>query len=369
MVKVFLLIPPFFLADTIFAQPFSFQGQLSGWLNYRNSGADKTKIGFRYLPELRAVKKISEKKNLDLELAVNSYTSFPLNSLAEIEDNSEIKLYRLWLRYSVPQFETRLGLQKINFGPAKIIRSLMWFDQLDPQDPFKLTEGVYGLLLRYYFLNNTNLWFWGLSGNDKLKGLELVKADKNRAEFGGRVQIPFPLYKSELAFSYHQRYLDTEDWNKKMSSTLKNGQENRYALDGFADIGIGLWFESALGETKIDTTQQEWRHFFTLGADYTFQSGIHLLVEHFLHSSGEKIDKMDEISKLSALSLDYKIGVIDSINIIGYYDWKNENIYAYLGWQRTYDNWQINLIGFSNQEDSSATFSGKGMQLTVTYNH
>ncbi len=369
IVKVFLVISPFILSDITFAQPYSFQGQLSGWLNYRNYGPDKTEVGFRYLPELRTAKKISDKKNLDLEIAINSYTSFPPDSLAEIEDNTGIKLYRLWLRYSVPQFETRLGLQKINFGPAKIMRSLMWFDQLDPQDPFKLTEGVTGLLLRYYFLNNTNLWFWGLPGNDKLKGLELVKTDKNRVEFGGRVQLPLPFYKSELAFSYHQRYLDTGDWNTKMSSALKKGQENRYALDGFSDIGIGIWFESVLGDTIVDDSQKEWRYFFTLGTDYTLRSGIHLLVEHFLHSSGEKIDKMNEIGKLSALSLDYKIGVLDSVNTIGYYDWKNEKTYAYLGWQRTYDNWQINLVGFSNREDSSDAFSGKGMQLTVTYNH
>jgi len=53
-------------------------------------------------------------------------------------------------------------LQKINFGSATLFRLLMWFDRIDPRDPLKLTDGVYGLLLRYYFHNNTNIWLWGL---------------------------------------------------------------------------------------------------------------------------------------------------------------------------------------------------------------
>ena len=69
------------------------------------------------------------------------------------------------MRYSSDQFELRLGLQKINFGSASMLRPLMWFDQMDPRDPLHLTDGVWGLLARYYFLNNANIWLWGLYGN------------------------------------------------------------------------------------------------------------------------------------------------------------------------------------------------------------
>ena len=57
------------------------------------------------------------------------------------------------------------GLQKINFGSATMLRPLMWFDQVDPRDPLQLTDGVWGVLGRYYFLNNANIWLWGLYGN------------------------------------------------------------------------------------------------------------------------------------------------------------------------------------------------------------
>jgi hypothetical protein len=66
--------------------------------------------------------------------------------------NGDIKPYRLWARYSTSQLEIRAGLQKINFGSANILRPLMWFDQMDPRDPLQLTDGVWGILGRYYTL-------------------------------------------------------------------------------------------------------------------------------------------------------------------------------------------------------------------------
>jgi len=39
-------------------------------------------------------------------------------------------IYRGWIRYSGSQFEARVGLQKINFGPAQLLRSLKWFARL-----------------------------------------------------------------------------------------------------------------------------------------------------------------------------------------------------------------------------------------------
>ena len=107
----------------------------------------------------------------------------------------------------------------------------------------------------------------------------------------------------------------------------------------------------------------------TIGGDYTLESGIHLLYEHFVQSTGSEIDQMALVSNLSALSAGYAIGIMDRINAIAYFDWEQKDAYAYIGWQRTYDNWQINLIAFSNREDSASAFGGKGAQFIVTYNH
>lgn len=38
----------------------------------------------------------------------------------------------------------------------------------------QLTNGVYGILGRYYFANNANIWFWTLMGNEKTRGFEVI---------------------------------------------------------------------------------------------------------------------------------------------------------------------------------------------------
>ncbi len=349
------------LAGNALAQFISFQGQASGWLALTK----EPEIGLRYIPEFRVAGSLDDEKTIDAEIALNSRIWMPFDSPGD--GDSDVDLYRLWLRYSSTQFEARLGLQKINFGPAKIMRSLMWFDRLDPQDPFKLTDGVYAMLMRYYFLNNANVWIWGLPGNDALKGLEFVKTDDDHVEFGGRFQFPMP--RGELAISYNQRRVDPENWDAKMTGTLTDGLENRLAVDGIWDVGIGLWFEASAERTKIDPDQQMLRGLATIGGDYTLESGIHLLYEHFVQSTGPEIDQVGLVSNLSALSADYPIGIMDRINAITYFDWEQKDAYAFVGWQRTYDNWQINLIAFSNREDSTSAFGGKGAQFIVTYNH
>lgn len=72
--------------------------------------------------------------------------------------DGRVKPYRAWVRLSTNTFEARVGLRKINFGSATLFRSLMWFDRTDPRDPLRLTDGVSGLLLRDYAVNNTSLW-------------------------------------------------------------------------------------------------------------------------------------------------------------------------------------------------------------------
>ena len=345
------------------ADEITFNGQTSVWTAFN----DEDLTGIRYIPELNISYPLTGERGIDAFVSLNLYTWGEFDSSATFEDNADLKLYRSWLRYSSSQFETRLGLQKINFGPAKIFRTLRWFDQLDIRDPLKLTEGVYAVLGRYYFLNNANIWLWGLYGNDNLKGLEAFETDEHKMEWGGRCQYPVP--KGEAAFSFNRRYIDIEDWNNEMSEPMTDGLENRFAIDGNWDIGIGLWFETSVEEIKINSNQQEWRKCLTIGSDYTFESGVHLLCEHFVQSTGSEIDQSDEKYDISALSLDYRFNIIDSINTIGYYDWDKEKSYYYVGWLRTYDNWQLNLSAFSNRDDDTSILSGEGVQCMLIYNH
>jgi len=370
MKKVFLLLSIFILlsySDYLKAEEIMVSGQASAWVVF-NGGRQ---LGMRYIPDMRVSHPLAEGKYIDGEISLNLFTWAPFNSMEDFGDNADLKLYRLWARYATSQLEMRLGLQKINFGPAKILRSLMWFDRVDVRDPLGLTDGVYGLLGRYYFLNNANIWVWGLYGNDELKGLETFKTDEDRLEFGGRFQHPVP--RGEIAFSFHRRYLDSEDWKRKMAPRpeLAKGSENRYGIDGNWDIGVGLWFEAVAGKIKINRKENLWEEFLTVGTDYTFAigPGIHTLFEHFIESSGPEVFEQENVNRFSALSVDFSVTLLDSVNAIGYYDWKEKRAYTFLGWQRTYDNWMVNLSVFSSRKDETGMYGGTGVQCMFTYNH
>ena len=353
-----------------------FSGQLSGWtIESRNQDRWENNTGLRYIPYLNLSHSLDEDAFIDTELSINSFLTTDENSDGK---HGDIDIYRLWVRYASPQFEIRAGLQKINFGSAVLLRPLMWFDRIDPRDPLQLTEGVYGLLGRYYFLNNANVWIWGLLGNDETKGWETFPSDKDSVEFGGRVQIP--LYDGEIAFSYHHREVDLQNQIfPVLLSSEDSVPENRFGLDGKWDVGIGLWFEGALIHQDLDISSLRYKRLINVGMDYTFDlgDGLNFIGEYFTIGTSENVfDSGEEIS-LSAVSVNYPLGLLDNITAIIFYDWDNQDWYRYLRWERKYDNWSIYLMGFWNpdefqiyqnrQEDSP--FAGKGLQLMIVFNH
>ena len=87
-----------------------------------------------------------------------------------------------------------------------------------------------------------------------------------------------------------------------MTVTSLGSLENRYAVDGNWDIGIGLWLEASTGNIQINDNQSLWQDFSTIGADYTFKicPGLHILYEHFIETSGAKINEIDASPKTTA---------------------------------------------------------------------
>ena len=43
-----------------------------------------------------------------------------------------------------------------------------------------LTDGVNAFLIKYYYIDNSNIWFWFVQPDDDLKGMETLKSDKDR---------------------------------------------------------------------------------------------------------------------------------------------------------------------------------------------
>ena len=361
-----------------YGQTWSLHGQVSGWITSNPEISLVSQTGFRYLPEFSIGEKIDSNLSTDMEISLNGYAfgNFAMNENPELEKN--IKPYRAWLRLASNSFEARAGLQKINFGSATLFRPLMWFDRIDPRDPLQLTDGVTGLLLRYYFLDNTNIWLWGLYGNTNAKGLEITPTINSSIEYGGRFQLP--LLNGEAGFSYHHR-------NTNMSgidALLRNDEdasvpENRIGIDGKWDIGIGVWFEAVIIHTQTDFPILKYQRQWTLGADYTFDmgNGLNALTEFFRSENPSKVFSQASGTSFSALEMNYPLGVIDRLSGILYFDWTNNKWYRFVTWQQTYDNWIFYLLGFWNPktiqlyqtQTGSTSFAGTGIQIMAVFNH
>jgi hypothetical protein len=347
----------------------NFRGQLSGWIRETKiRGEWENFSGLLYIPEVNLIHDLKENKALDAEISLSGFTT---TGTGPFEDETDLDIYRASGRYTTTQSEIRLGLQKINFGPARLLRPLRWFDQLNPTDPLQLTEGVYALRYRYDTLNNANFRLWGLYGNDDPKGFELLPTATDTLEGGGRIQ--YPMLGGDLGVTFHLRKVDGT------LLKLPDFRENRYALDGRWDVGIGVWFETTLQQQKSSYFTHDWTKRSVLGLDYTFNigNGLYLLIEHMGIALSDKAYGWDEDFHTSAYSMNYPVGMMDTFMAIGYYSWDQHDYYQYLNWKRTYDSLVISVSFFSFPETpgkitgtiSSNARIGSGGEIMVIFNH
>ena len=351
-------------ASQIFGSDPEIRGQLSLWgIGSRAFGKWNKSLGIRYIPEAAIDYYLNDEMFFDADLSLNSFLSTDFDN-----SKSDVDLYRLKFRFATAQSETRIGLQKINFGPARLLRALRWFDTIDPTDPLSLTDGVYGLRFKYNFLDNSGLWLWALYGNDKIKGNEFLPSTKNKPEFGGRYQFPVP--SGEFAFSFHRRNVNAESFDYN---------ESRLAMDGRWDVELGFWFESVFQHNDSKKIKYEWNKMITVGADYTIGigNGIFATAENMSFILSEEIFGSKNNTQLSALSASYPLSIFDNILALGFYSWEDERFRQYYQWQRVYDDFILSFSFFHYPENEISNINstnniigaGYGIQLMVIYNH
>jgi hypothetical protein len=365
-----LLIP-----EQAFTQSLGFKGQAIGWTTLNPAEPFQAQIGLRYIPEL-SFSLPAGRYTIDGEFSANLWGSCMYQG-DSITLDENISPYRMWVRFSGDQFEIRAGLQKINFGSAQMFRPLMWFDRIDPRDPLQLTDGVYGLLARYYFLNNANIWAWILYGEEKIKGWELIPSLKNSIEYGGRVQVPF--FNGEVAATYHHRTADPTSVLPDSITLGNHAAENRIALDTKVDLVVGLWAEASLTHQDLSFTQQKYKSMLNVGMDYTFGlgSGLNVMAEGFGYLQGDKPFANDEELAFGLLSATYPVSIIHSVNAMVFYDFTNKNLYRFINWTMAWDRWSFYVMGFWNPETyalynvdpRTSLYGGWGFQLMAVFNH
>lgn len=371
-----LFIVLVFLSGELVAQnKLVFDGQLSGFGNYSPDADLDVMLGGRYIPELNYNLPLNSGKALDFEASVNIFGSVAFNPFYESRTDGDIQAYRIWARYTGKQYEIRLGLQKIDFGSASILRPLQWFNQIDPRDPLKQTNGVYAALGRYYFMNNANIWLWMLYGNEKARGYDAVQTNKDIPEFGGRFQYPVP--KGELAASYHHRTADA-------SLLFGEGEfnkipEDRFSLDGKWDVTVGLWFEAVHIHKAKNVGMLTNQSLLNLGMDYTFGigSGLNVVGEHLLMTNDHKAFGFENTAHITASTVSYPITLFSNISAVAYYSWVTEDFSFFLNYERQFRKTTAYLMLYYNPDTPQGiqenelvnTFPGPGVRVMWVFNH
>ncbi len=378
--KILLIVSILFLfAKKGFSQEvdYTFRNQFNFWNTTNFQDPLLYQFGIRYIPELSVEKLFEEDRKLDFEFSANTFANSDFEGKENYESRAKLKPYRAWVRYFSNRFELRAGLQKINFGSASALRPLMWFDQMDARDPLQLTDGVYGLLARYYFKNNANLWLWTLIGNDNQKGWDVVPSVKDKPEYGGRFQLP--VGSGETAVSFHHRTANDNLFNTD-TSFLGDipRKENKLGFDGKWDMGIGLWYEVVIKNNGKGAYLQQWEDYINIGADYTFGlgQGLNVISELFrINSSNDFLGGGNRIH-FASLTTNYPIGMINSLSCIVFFNVDDNQWYRFVNFQRQYDYWTFYLMAFWNPDTYNlynvggerTFYAGKGIQLLAVWN-
>lgn len=366
----------------------SLNGQAVIWSTLSFQNPFVLQPGGRFVPTLLGDFSMGKHSRFDFEASLNINGTLTFTNNQVIDSTFALKPYRIWLRYSNDHSEVRLGLQKINFGSAKMFRPLMWFDGLDVRDPLQLTNGVYGALGKYFFENNANIWAWALVGNHEPKGFEVWGSQTWLPEIGGRFEIP--LGPGEIGLAMHSRQIDLNVptlnpyWQSLGLDPVTLGknrmQEGRLGFNGKWDLGVGVWVEGSLNFVEENPYVPSQTDMLNAGLDYTIPvgSGLGLTLEYFRYHSLSSDYLPGNDMHLLGLMANYPLSITDQISCMIFALPSGNQIFNYISWSRSLDNWSIFAFAYWNPENvrlmmarqnaGSNLFSGKGMQFMVSYN-
>lgn len=311
-------------------------------------------MSLKWIPELDMQHSFSEGTGLSLSLSGQSYL-FPLQDKAELET----KLYRGWLKLDKSAWSLSLGLQRINFGTAELIRPEQWFDRLSPLDESEETEGVVAALGSIPLGSTGQMMLWAIRSENEVRGNEIIPSVPDRIEPGGRLEIPLgPVF---TGLSYHKREISLPQ--------QPEAEEHRLGLDLRWDGVFGAWLESS-GSVFIapeSSLYPEFQTALSLGTDYTLSlgNGLYLRQETGVwHSTNSKLSTLHQDFVSTALLATYPLSLLDNLQLLNLYNWGSQDALSTLQLSRTYDYWSFYIsVSQSYKKDVYPE-----LRLRVAYN-
>ena len=368
VVRGIILLVIYLCASAVtLAQSFSLKGQLWGSVIHGDDppvGRSSFETTLGYIPMLSLSRDLSINRFVDLEWGYRMGKVYAGDyAISSIEEP-----YRLWLRYSTDQIEARLGLQKIAFGPAMVLRSLAWFDTIDPKDPTGQTEAVEAFRLRLFPTSSLALWLWSINN------------DQDTLSYGGRAELSTSI--GEWGLTYYQ---DPTELGQSVGQfpIFISGPHQRAAMDYRYDGYFGFWFEGVgiFADSKQDVELNRFT-LLTLGADYTIPvgSGMLIMAETMKINGSSTAEDISSDQTYTALMASLPINMLHQLMFIAQIDWDNNHMYNYLRWGVTYDRFSLNFILSISPRRGDYNIAteylpktvagfGTGLQFLLIYNH
>ena len=368
VVRGIILLVIYLCASAVtLAQSFSLKGQLWGSVIHGDDppvGRSSFETTLGYIPMLSLSRDLSINRFVDLEWGYRMGKVYAGDyAISSIEEP-----YRLWLRYSTDQIEARLGLQKIAFGPAMVLRSLAWFDTIDPKDPTGQTEAVEAFRLRLFPTSSLALWLWSINN------------DQDTLSYGGRAELSTSI--GEWGLTYYQ---DPTELGQSVGQfpIIISGPHQRAAMDYRYDGYFGFWFEGVgiFADSKQDVELNRFT-LLTLGADYTIPvgSGMLIMAETMKINGSSTAEDISSDQTYTALMASLPINMLHQLMFIAQIDWDNNHMYNYLRWGVTYDHFSLNFILSISPRRGDYNIAteylpktvagfGTGLQFMLIYNH
>ena len=258
---------------------------------------------------------------------------------ANLSPGISTKLYRAWISADYHANSVRIGLQRLNFGTASLIRPMQWFDRLNPLDKSEETEGVKAIVTNFNLGAVSRLQIWTVLGEDRPKGNESFASKEDAIEPGARLELPLGRIQTGLA--YHTRKLE-------QTALVPDSREHRLGLDLRWDGLFGLWLESSasLFDHAVFSPIPELNLSYGMGADYTFGvgNGLYLRQETALfHSSPADLSALKNQKVITAVMGTYPLGLLDQAQVLCSADWKAQDFSAGMLFSRYYDYWGLSL--------------------------
>jgi len=362
MVILRFIIPVIILFNLniiLYAQSLSMKGQIWTSILTTNDipiGQSSLENNIGYIPTFSLYKALKGNYLIDMELGLQLNRTYSGESLI----NNTESFHRYWIRYSSEKIEARLGLQKIAFGPSRVLRSLSWFDTFNLKDPTGQTDGVKAFRIMWFPFSSLSVWSW------------IIMNDQDTLSYGGRTE--FSTNNAEWGLTFHKDPSSTPQQTGHSNSFIASPHQ-RIALDYRYDGFVGLWNESAM----ISSEDLE-IGMLTAGIDYTLPiiNSVPVMFEstHIL----KKENDIRSSSTSTAFMASITLSMINQVMFISNMDWDENHIYNYLRWSSVYDYYSFNFILSMSpkRKDYSMPLEflpktlagfGDGIQVMFIYNH